>query len=182
MANLNTKWNLQDVQKIVSEVEAKTGEKLNLELEYNGRLKRALARCLTRVERNRSGEIFKATPFKLEFGKTILNVGEEQFRQTVLHELAHAIANKRHQDNCKHDYRFKQVCAEIGCSNDTRNTSHVEINNAMTYKYTVTCKNCGDSYNYHRKNKFINAILAGGYMPYCCAECQKDEFTVKQNY
>ena len=105
-------WNMKDVQVIVKEVESLTGENLGLTVKVNGRLKRALARCLTKVING------KHIPYKLEFGNTILNVSDyEIFRQIVLHEVAHAIANKKYQDNCNHDSRFKKVCHEIGCYN-----------------------------------------------------------------
>lgn len=107
-------WTMVDVKVIISEVELATGEKLDLEVKVNGRLKTSLARCFTRVVNG------KHVPTKLEFGKTILNVTDyEVFRQIVLHELAHAIANRRYQANCNHDSRFKRVCKEIGCYNDT---------------------------------------------------------------
>lgn len=35
----------------------------------------------------------------------------------LLHEIAHAIAVYRYNDKVKHDYRFKQVCNELGCGN-----------------------------------------------------------------
>ena len=109
------KWGLSDVRAIVMEVANRSDEYefLNcMEVAYNGRLSRSLARCLTRNTLNR-GKIVKAEPYKLEFGKTILNVeSHETLRQVVLHEIAHAIANKRYVDNCGHDKRFKAVCTE----------------------------------------------------------------------
>lgn len=105
-------WTMKDVKVIISEVEEMTGEKLDLEVKVNGRLKTSLARCFTRVVNG------KHVPVKLDFGKIILNVQDyEIFKQIVLHELAHAIANRRYQDNCNHDSRFKRVCKEIGCTN-----------------------------------------------------------------
>jgi hypothetical protein len=39
---------------------------------------------------------------------------ETEVRDTVLHEIAHALAWKRHGKNCGHDKRWKAICVEIG--------------------------------------------------------------------
>ena len=39
---------------------------------------------------------------------------EEEVRDTILHEIAHALAWERHQENCAHDQRWKDICIEIG--------------------------------------------------------------------
>ena len=44
-----SKWNMKDVQVIIEEIEERTGESLDLEVKVNGRLKRAIARCFTKV-------------------------------------------------------------------------------------------------------------------------------------
>lgn len=107
-------WNENDVQAIINEIQVNTGVMLDLEVKVNNRLTTSLARCHTRIIKG------KHIPFKLDFGRIILNVSDyEVFKQIVLHEVAHAIANKRYQDNCNHDSRFKRVCKEIGCWNDT---------------------------------------------------------------
>lgn len=165
-----SKWNVSDVNAIIRDVERATGEKLGLEVKVNGRLKKALARCFTQV---RNG---KHIPTKLEFGKAILEVEEyEIFRQVALHEIGHAIANKRYQDNCNHDWRFKEVCKTIGCYNTgaycskeyslalekaysklqqgktkTKTTSKPKAKQEIT-KYHVVCKECGHIYHYSKK-------------------------------
>lgn len=162
-------WNMKDVQVIVKDVENATGESLGLTVKVNGRLKRALARCFTQVKNG------KHIPTKLEFGNLILNVSDyEIFKQIVLHEIAHAIANKRYQDNCEHDNRFIKVCQEIGCTNtgaycsaeysNALQQAYSRINNEKqqatkttskpkqeTTKYHVICKDCGHTYHYHKK-------------------------------
>ena len=39
---------------------------------------------------------------------------EEEVRDTILHEIAHALAWERHRANCGHDQRWKDICIEIG--------------------------------------------------------------------
>lgn len=42
-----------------------------------------------------------------------LNV-ESEVRDTILHEIAHALAWRRHGENCGHDHRWKAICKEVG--------------------------------------------------------------------
>lgn len=183
-------WTMNDVRVIIKDVERATGEKLQLEVKVNGRLKKALARCFTSV---RNGV---HVPTKLEFGRLILNVSDyEIFRQIVLHELGHAIANRRYQDNCNHDSRFKKVCQEIGCTNTGAYCS-VEYSNALqqayermngttttskpkqqTTKYHVICKDCGHVHHYSRK---CDAITNTGN--YRCGKCHSSKLYVEQNW
>ena len=183
-----SKWNERDVQVIIEDIEERTGETLDLEIKVNGRLKRAIARCFTKVVKG------KHIPTKLEFGKAILEVDNyEIFRQVTLHEIAHAIANKRHQDNCGHDWRFKEVCREIGCTNTGTHCS-VEYSLALqlafdkingttnkpkqqTTKYHVVCKDCGHIHHYSRK---CDAIVNTG--DYRCAKCHSSKLYVEQNW
>lgn len=157
-----SKWTMADVKDIILEVEEMTGEKLDLEVKVNGRLKRAIARCFTKVVNGRH------IPTKLEFGKAILEVEDyEIFKQVALHELGHAIANKKYQANCGHDRRFVKVCHEIGCYNTGTHCSE-EYSNALqkayekvngttttkpkqeTTKYHVICKECGHIHHYKK--------------------------------
>ena len=186
-----SKWNVKDVQVIIEEIEERTGESLDLEIKVNGRLKRAIARCFTKVVRG------KHIPTKLEFGRPILEVDDyEIFKQVTLHEIAHAIANKRHQDNCNHDYRFVEVCKSIGCTNTGAYCS-IEYSNALQQafekvqqdkpqktntrqgmtKYHVICKDCGHIHHYSRK---CDAIVNTG--DYRCAKCKSDKLRVQQNW
>lgn len=188
-----SKWNMKDVNEIVKEVENMIGEKLQLEVKVNGRLKRALARCFTRVVNG------KHIPHKLEFGKAILEVEEyEIFKQITLHEIAHAIANRRYQDDCQHDSRFKKVCKEIGCTNTGAYCS-AEYSNALekafnkieqakqpkttkpdkgfNVKYHVICRECGNIHPVGRKcDKTEHPTWYG------CGKCGSSNLYTKQNW
>lgn len=39
---------------------------------------------------------------------------DDEVRDTILHEIAHALAWQRHNENCGHDERWKAICVEIG--------------------------------------------------------------------
>ena len=43
---------------------------------------------------------------------------EEEVRDTILHEIAHALAWELHKDNCGHDERWKEICVRIGARPD----------------------------------------------------------------
>lgn len=166
------KWNLDDVKGIVSNVEKITGEDLSyLEINYNPRLKTTLAWCKNHVvyeNTYKNGKTRKTVawikPYCLEFGKVILSVEKyETFEQTVLHEIAHAIANKKYNDDCGHDERFKEVCEEIGCYESGATTNESDImethekiksssksNSTNTKGYRVVCKGCGEKLSHYK--------------------------------
>lgn len=48
---------------------------------------------------------------------TILNTDDE-VRDTILHEIAHALAWELHKENCGHDERWKAICGHIGARPD----------------------------------------------------------------
>ena len=195
-------WNMKDVQVIVKEVESLTGENLGLTVKVNGRLKRALARCFTQVKNG------KHIPTKLEFGNLILNVSDHEiFKQIVLHEIAHAIANKRYQDNCEHDNRFIKVCQEIGCTNTgaycsteyalALHVAHMKVQEQKEQqatttrkrqttkgeltKYSVICKKCGNVHPRKQLNQTLKDIIANkGYSG--CGKCGNTDLYVQQNW
>ena len=39
---------------------------------------------------------------------------EAEVRDTILHEVAHALAWERHGENCHHDERWRTICTEVG--------------------------------------------------------------------
>lgn len=193
MSKVKTIWNVKDVDVIVKDVERLTGDKLGLEVKVNGRLSRALARCLTKVVNG------KHIPTRLEFGNIILNVEDyEIFRQIVLHEIGHAIANKRFQDNCNHDSRFVKVCHEIGCYNtgaycsteysnalqqafnkieQTKQPKATKPEKGFNVKYHVICRECGNIHPVGRKcDKTEHPTW------YRCGKCGSSNLYTKQNW
>ena len=44
---------------------------------------------------------------------------ESEVRDTILHEIAHALAWELHKENCGHDHRWQAICREIGARPDT---------------------------------------------------------------
>ena len=92
-------------------------------------------------------------------------------KQIVLHEVAHALADMKHQDDCQHDYRFKEMCKEIGCtSNGTYATEEeqqeIKQVKEKTAKYKVSCTKCNHYWYYKTKTKAVKNP-SDCYCPYC---------------
>lgn len=66
--------------------------------------------------------------------------GEEHLEDTILHEIAHAIAGVR----AGHGEQWKRVCREIGANPDRLANVPPELR-AQTYKWEVRCPECAVS-------------------------------------
>ncbi len=80
-----------------------------------------------------------------------LKVGDAQVRDTILHEIAHALAGPKHN----HDATWKRIARSIGCTADRCHT--VEFAPA---KHIASCSRCG----WHQKK---NRRLHGGVCRTC---------------
>ena len=88
-------------------------------------------------------------------------------KDTILHEMAHAIDKEKHGYSSGHGYNWKSICGEIGCK--AKSSSKVVENVVLESKYVmVLVKN--DGYEYvqpiHRitKTKPLNTFLMGTYL------------------
>ena len=102
-------------------------------------------------------------------GKTIsiskplaeLNVWE-QTQDTVLHEIAHALAGASHG----HDKKWKQICVEIGAKPE-RCYSTSEVIQPVP-KYYAICPSCGKVHvrnNFPRRRKYSCGYCTSVYNP-----------------
>jgi predicted SprT family Zn-dependent metalloprotease len=87
---------------------------------------------------------------------------EERVRETLLHELGHAVAGR----NTGHSWAWREACRKIGLENPTRcysteNTAIPEIQHG----WALTCPTCGDVF----KRKTKPAI----HRKYYCRDCWK---------
>jgi len=58
-------------------------------------------------------------PREISLSRPLIHLNsEEEVRDTILHEIAHALAWIRHRENCGHDARWKAICVEIGARPD----------------------------------------------------------------
>jgi predicted SprT family Zn-dependent metalloprotease len=92
---------------------------------------------------------------------------KNEMLDTVLHEIAHALANEQYNESCGHDYRWKQIARELGakpqaCAYGVGYDQH-KIN--AQSKYRADCR-CGNQYFFNRMGKHWQN---GNYH---CAKCK----------
>ena len=70
-------------------------------------------------------------------------------RNTVLHELAHALVGPGHH----HDYVWKRKARELGCSDERcyNNGRDGLVVNTVALRYTMYCEKCGDKLGYRAR-------------------------------
>lgn len=104
---------------------------------------------------------------KIELSKHLTAVvDEDAVRNTILHEIAHALVGSGHG----HDYVWQRKALEIGCDgNRTNNHTHSEV---ITAKYMATCSRCGKVITAHRKPK-------RGHWCRCNSRPLKEEYRLK---
>ena len=116
---------IQDVKEYITKTIAKHSKDFvtsNYKIRYSIRQRRALASTITTYK--------LATPTKLEFvfNNTYLasfKDNEEDIKDTVLHEIAHAIVGSQHH----HDYVWKACCNKIGYKPE----SYKSLNKKLEY-------------------------------------------------
>lgn len=73
---------------------------------------------------------------------------DSQVRNTLLHEIAHALVGPKHGHNAT--WRFKAM--SIGCNGQRCTNSIVKVEP----RYKVVCGMCGASWTYHRKPRNLS--------------------------
>ena len=69
---------------------------------------------------------------------------EELVKDTILHEIAHALVGARHG----HNFVWKMKATEIGCS-PSRTASEFMV---IPYTYDLVCPNCGNKWGYNKRS------------------------------
>lgn len=70
----------------------------------------------------------------------------EQVRNTVLHEIAHAMAGKAEE----HGPRWKAIHRSIGGNGRSKSVGSAEQFTAMRYKWRATCSRCDRKWHRHK--------------------------------
>lgn len=83
------------------------------------------------------------------------NLGSPQLLDTLLHEIAHAIAFIRYGRSQNHNYNWKRICVEIG-ANPNRCCNSKEVN-TIRGRFVYKCKHCGHIVYAHKKWKRTKA-------------------------
>lgn len=106
--------------------------------------------------------------------------GMEAIKETILHELCHAIAPYGEG----HGSTWQKIAKLVG------DIFHVKINERnphsikvaeMAYKYHVKCDGCGAEWHYCRRTKFVKAVEDNHAEGWKCG-CGHKHFSMMENY
>lgn len=136
-------YRLEGFEAIVQEALLECGIAVPVPVRINGRISRALGRCIfapkdgiVEVHIELSQRFVEQVPF-------------EEIRQVLLHETAHLAAILYSGGRPGHDSLFREICEQLGCRGDTS-----YIRTTMHMKYEATCPRCGClCYNASRRTK-----------------------------
>jgi len=101
---------------------------------------------------------YRAKRIELSSHFVMLNTLDDM-RDTMLHEIAHALAWLKYGDKAGHDFRWVQIARAIGCIGE-RNARNKDIRNPKG-RFQYLCAECGDEVRVHRRFKRRKA----------CADC-----------
>ena len=94
----------------------------------------------------------------LKFNRDFIKMAsEEDIRDLILHEIAHALSYHRHGRNgAGHGYRWKQVCREIGARPDRLYEGETRLRGVVKKPlYQMVLKTTGEVvYTYYRKPSY----------------------------
>lgn len=169
-------WTIERVKNELEKLCAADHITLDVPVEINGRLTRAMGRVKFIV-----ANVDVYLPTKIEFARNLVeNASDEDILQVIKHEYVHYfLLTTDPTTNHNHDGAFKNKCDAIGCTHK-KSAQHVEgfrDTNAKS-KYEVWCDDCNDIIGtYARKCKTLNNIA------YCtCGRCGNKNLRVVQNW
>lgn len=149
----------------------------------NGRLSRALGRCIYLRNENRT---------RIEIQKKYLEFGETQeIKDTICHELIHSYKDCW---NCGHTGLWKELANLMtyrshGVYTITRLTcasNQYHENVKKDYKYKVKCCGCKNEFGFNSKTKFIKSLVdlddCNYSIGYSCSKCGSHKFIVYGNH
>ena len=167
-------WTIERVKNELEKLCAADHLVLDVPVEINGRLTRAMGR----VKYNERSDGFML-PTKIEFARNLLQgASDEDILQVIKHEYVHfyLITNEPYEKH-GHDVMFKAKCEEIGCTH-SNSSQRVEGFAKEQTKYEVWCEDCEECIGtYSRMCKTLKEIK------YCtCGRCGSDKLAVIQNW
>ena len=141
---------------------------------------------LCTYHRDRYGEIVEVT---ITISDICFHNTEYCLRDTILHELCHAMPNGQGHREGFHNNARKVARLYDDCHIDTH-TSHEEskinkeyiksIGRYREYNYKVTCKSCGCSYYYKKETKLVRLLKNDTYTStYTCGKCRCHDFILE---
>ena len=91
-------------------------------------------------------------------------ISEEEVEKTLLHELAHLLAQHRHGRRClaPHGPEWMQACIDLGIPGESRTHQLPFVGRRMKRHYLLRCPGCGESHERVRAPRRAVACLS------CC--------------
>ena len=102
--------------------------------------------------------------------------GWQAVRETILHELCHAIAPY----GAGHGKEWQEIADEVGKIYGIkiqRCDPHSITVDEIAYRYVAKCDKCGATWHYMRKTKFIKAVMENHASTWKCA-CGGNHFSM----
>lgn len=96
------------------------------------------------------------TDKKITYSRYFLHVPWEQIYDTLLHEVAHAIAGPK----AGHGPRWRQVARQIGATPER--CAPPEVKTAAKPNYVIKCEVCGTSWKRHRLKRQMHSATHCG--------------------
>lgn len=116
---------------------------------------------------NRKRPIRSATRHKghyaLGFADKIVGEIEHNWRNTVRHELAHALCEEEYDNPQSHGDKFKGIACSIGA----KGTRCASTRHTTDYNYFIVCVECGNQAGRFKKSKAVKQAYR-----YSCGNCE----------
>ena len=102
--------------------------------------------------------------------------GEEALKETILHELCHAIASH----GAGHGKEWRDIAKAVsdiyGVHIERCNPHSIKVKEA-TSRFVVKCDNCGAVWGYMHRTKFVKAVMENNTSTWKC-ECGSHHFSM----
>ena len=104
-------------------------------IEYVDRGVKYLGKCVYKKNR---GNYYTLKFSSIYFNNLYKKGNVEQIKDTVLHEVAHALCREIHGGNHGHDMYWRRIAYSIGCNGERCARTGI-----VPYKYIYKCSKCG---------------------------------------
>lgn len=104
----------------------------------------------------RFGKRMRSIPRKTGHHTIVINErleSDDEFIDTVRHELAHAVAYAKYGESQKHNHNWKRIARQLGADDSACHNKSKDGDNE--YKYYIGCPNCGMTGGRRKRSKII---------------------------
>lgn len=115
----------------------------------------------------------------LQFAKALLYLPDEYIVNTIVHEICHMVEGSRNHDHLWKEAGeqvntvFPYVRIEVYATPEETRLFNKQL--PPRKEYRVHCEGCGHVYKFHRKTRFVKAVLENGGKGWHCS-CGSSDF------